>query len=157
MEWLHLRPYLSPPLCGACSITWNWCWPWGIPSSPRAAAPATLSRGKVGMKMDEWIKFLSAKIVVDGEVFPFLWGHLSRDLPWRKIGHEIKWKKWMKDFPAPHWRPQVFAHLWQMLSVLLVFLQSDVSPHWHLDMCSPPRNSWSLWLNLHALLICPTR
>ena len=31
----------------------NCCWPWGTPSTPKAAAPTTLPGGKAGMKMNE--------------------------------------------------------------------------------------------------------
>jgi len=58
VEWLHLRPCLVPSWCGASKTIWDCCWSWGISSPPRAAAPATLLRGKAGMKMNESMDFL---------------------------------------------------------------------------------------------------
>jgi len=51
--WLYFRPILVPNWCGA-SRTVRDCWkPWESP--PTAAAPATLSIGKPGVKMNnEW-------------------------------------------------------------------------------------------------------
>jgi len=52
LAWLHLWSCLVPSSCGASGIIWNCCWPWGVSSLPRAAAPSTLSRSKAGM----WIE-----------------------------------------------------------------------------------------------------
>jgi len=52
--WLDLRHCLSPPWCGA-SRTIRDCWKSSrYIESSEAAAPATLVKGKVGMKLNEW-------------------------------------------------------------------------------------------------------
>ena len=49
-----LRPWLVPSCCGASGTIWD-CWkPWGISSPHKAAAPATLPRGKAVVKK-EWM------------------------------------------------------------------------------------------------------
>ena len=55
VAWLHLWPCLVPSWCGDSRTVWNCCWSWGISSPSRAAAPATLPKGKAGTKMSEWI------------------------------------------------------------------------------------------------------
>jgi len=40
--WLHLLRFFITFWCGASKTIWNCCWPWVIPSSSRAADPATL-------------------------------------------------------------------------------------------------------------------
>ena len=54
VEWIHLWLFLVPSWCGASRTIWDCCWTWGI-SSPGAAAPATLEKGKVGTKMSKWM------------------------------------------------------------------------------------------------------
>ena len=58
MAWSHLRLGLVPSWCGARRTIWN-CWkPWGIPSTPRAAAPATSSVAREGPKIFGLAKML---------------------------------------------------------------------------------------------------
>ena len=52
VEWLHLRSCLVLSWCGANRNIWNCCWPWGISSPPRVAAPASLPKEKAGVKMN---------------------------------------------------------------------------------------------------------
>ena len=53
VEWWHLRPCLVPFWCWASTTIWDYCWSLGTSSLPRAAAPGTLPRGKVGRKMND--------------------------------------------------------------------------------------------------------
>jgi len=54
MAWLHLRPCLVPPWCGASRTIWDFCWSRGILGPHRATAPATLPKRKPGVKMNEY-------------------------------------------------------------------------------------------------------
>ena len=42
---------LGTSWCGASRTIWDCCWSWDISGPPRAAAPATLPKGKAGTKM----------------------------------------------------------------------------------------------------------
>ena len=53
VEWLTSPTLLGPSWCGASRTIRYCCWPWGI-SSPKAAAPSTLPKGKTGVKKHEW-------------------------------------------------------------------------------------------------------
>jgi len=56
VEWLNLRPCLVPSQCEAGRTIWDCCWSWGRWGPSRAAAPATLPKGKAGTKMsNEWV------------------------------------------------------------------------------------------------------
>jgi len=55
VAWLHLRPCLVPSWCGASRTIWDCCWLWGISGPPRAAAPASLPKGKAGTKTNKWM------------------------------------------------------------------------------------------------------
>jgi len=62
LDWRHLRPCLVPSWCGASRTIWNCCWSRGIPSPSGAVAPATLPRGKAGMKMNDIYVSLSTGV-----------------------------------------------------------------------------------------------
>jgi len=42
---------------------WNCCWSWGIPSPPRAAAPATPLRRNTAWKWMKWMPFTQFTVV----------------------------------------------------------------------------------------------
>jgi len=108
VEWLHLQPYLVSSLCGASRTLGDCCWPWGI-SSPRTAAPATLSlpEEKLTMKMNEndfvgiiqKYQHRTTALLVTFQSLALLWPIKKTDwqnVPWQKIGG----CQWPIVFPA---------------------------------------------------------
>jgi len=81
VSWLHLWPCLFPYWCGA-SRTIRDCWKaWDI-ASPRAAAPATLLRGKAGMKMKEWIEMILLFVIPKNLRELYVWPIFQKMLMW---------------------------------------------------------------------------